>query len=912
MRTLKLTALSLLCLAIALPLCERFSPGFLVSGQSPSSLAAPTDVVASDNSYSTKVGLTWDAVRGATLYSIFRSATNDPATATSVGTTVQASFFDSTAAAGQPLFYWVRAENGSVVSPFSQSDQGTRANGLTAFGPVPPLNPPSVPAGNPVTAAKAFLGKTLFWDEQLSSTRTVACGSCHFATSGGSDSRSSNAARSRNPGADNLFNTADDLFGSPGVPSNNFDGTYNWSSLYGFGEQVTGRKSRSYIDAGYSNLLFWDGRATGTFTDPISGGIVLANGAALESQVLGPPVSSTEMAHSLRDWNDVAARVSVSKPLALSPSIPAGLKEWIGGRSYPDLFLEVFGSSEVTPARIALAIATFERTVYSDRTPFDAAVSQITPLTAAETRGQGVFNGSRCNACHAGTLFSDNQFHNIGVRPQTEDTGRFAITGNANNLGEFRTPSLRNVALRGPYMHTGQFATLADVVEFYNRGGDFDAPNIDRNLIRPLNLSAAQKSDLIAFLSRPLTDPRVAAATAPFDRPLLYTESNRVPQIIGTGTAGSGGNVPQVTAIEPPLLGNPNFTVGVSKALGQAQAVLVVDTNDPGAGPAIPQFGSFARVSVQLAGAGAGQGFGSVSLQIPNTAALVGATFVGRWYVSDPNAAGGVAVTPAFRMTIFGEAPVGTPNVIDDTQFFVAQHYRDFLSREGDTAGLNFWSNEIALCGVEAGCVANKRQFVSSAYFLSIEFQETGFYAVRVQRAAFGRKSSEASRITFAQFVPDAAAVGAGVIVGQTGWQEQLTQNKQAYAAQVVSSPSFVARFPTTQTGPQFVNALYSSAGLTPSQTELQDAITAFGAGGWAGRTAALSKVADSTSLVQAEFNPAFVLMEYFGYLRRDPDTSGYNFWLNKLEQFKGNFVEAEMVKAFVVSTEYRGRFGTP
>src|SRR6476660_2165102 len=140
MRTLNLTAFSLFCLAVALPLCEKFSPGFLVSGQSPSSLAAPTDVVASDNTYSTKVGLTWDAVRGATLYTIFRSATNDPATATSLGTTVQASFFDSTAAAGQPFFYWVRAENGSVVSPLSQSDQGTRANGLTVFGPVPPLN----------------------------------------------------------------------------------------------------------------------------------------------------------------------------------------------------------------------------------------------------------------------------------------------------------------------------------------------------------------------------------------------------------------------------------------------------------------------------------------------------------------------------------------------------------------------------------------------------------------------------------------------------------------------------------------------------------------------------------------------------------------------------------------------------
>jgi cytochrome c peroxidase len=133
----------------------------------------------------------------------------------------------------------------------------------------------------------------LFWDEQLSSTRTVACGTCHFAASGGSDARAIvGDARSRNPGADGVFNTADDVFASPGVITNNADGTYSLSPVYGFHEQVTGRKSRSYIDAGFSNTLFWDGRATGTFTDPIGGAVVLQNGAALESQVLGPPVSS--------------------------------------------------------------------------------------------------------------------------------------------------------------------------------------------------------------------------------------------------------------------------------------------------------------------------------------------------------------------------------------------------------------------------------------------------------------------------------------------------------------------------------------------------------------------------------------------------------------------------------------------
>jgi Cytochrome c peroxidase len=659
MRRIKLIVIVLFALPL-LALTEKFSSVFKATGQS-TTLPAPTGVIASDNSYSTKVGLTWDTMRGVTLYRVFRNTINDPNGSTNLGTTAAGAFFDTTAVVGQTYFYWVRSENGTLVSSFSQPDLGVRASGNIP-GPLQPLNPPPAPPGNPVTATKAYLGKVLFWDEQLSSTRTVSCGTCHFAGNGGSDARSIvNNLRSTNPGADSLFGTADDVYASPGVPTNNSDGTYSWSETYGFKEQVTGRKAKSYIDAGYSPLLFWDGRATGTFTDPISGAVLIANGAALESQALGPPVSSAEMAHSGRNWNDVASRIAVSKPLALSPSVPTALNEWIGGRSYPELFTEAFGTSDVTPARIAMAIATFERTLYSDRTPLDAAVSSIAALTPAEARGQQIFNGpGRCNTCHVGNLLTDNLFHNIGLRPQTEDPGRFAVTGNVNELGEFRTASLRNVELRAPYMHFGHFATLDDVVAFYNRGGDFDAPNIDRNRIRPLGLNAQQRADLVAFLKRPLTDPRVAAGTAQFDRPTLYTESNRVPQLIGNGTTGSGGNIPQVMAIEPPLAGNPSFSVAVSNALGGAQAVLIIDSNDPGTGPNIPATGSLARVSIQLSGSGAGQGRGSVSISIPATTAIIGASFTGRWFVVDSNAPGGVAVSQGFKFTVFGEGTTGS------------------------------------------------------------------------------------------------------------------------------------------------------------------------------------------------------------------------------------------------------------
>src|SRR5581483_5049315 len=101
----------------------------------------------------------------------------------------------------------------------------------------------------------------------------------------------------------------------------------------------------------------------------------------------------------------------------------------------------------------------------------------------------------------------------------------------------------------------------SEVVDFYNRGGDFDAPNKEHNLIRPRNLTTQQKSDLVAFLTDELTDPRVKSEADPFDRPVLYSESSRVPQVTGNGSTGTGGFIPDVIAIEPPFAGNPSFTV---------------------------------------------------------------------------------------------------------------------------------------------------------------------------------------------------------------------------------------------------------------------------------------------------------------------------------------------------------------
>src|SRR6266446_3579788 len=137
MRTIKQAMVLFLSVLVLTALGNRLFHGFTVTGQG-STLSTPTNVTASDNSYSTKVGVSWDTVRGATLYRIFRNAVNDAASASVVGTTVEGTFFDPSGAAGQTFFYWVRAENGNVVGSLSAPDQGTRANGVIN-GPVPPF-----------------------------------------------------------------------------------------------------------------------------------------------------------------------------------------------------------------------------------------------------------------------------------------------------------------------------------------------------------------------------------------------------------------------------------------------------------------------------------------------------------------------------------------------------------------------------------------------------------------------------------------------------------------------------------------------------------------------------------------------------------------------------------------------------
>ncbi len=285
--------------------------------------------------------------------------------------------------------------------------------------------------------------------------------------------------------------------------------------------------------------------------------------------------------------------------------------------------------------------------------------------------------------------------------------------------------------------------------------------------------------------------------------------------------------------------------------------------------------------------------------------------------LSNPTGSAGIGAIGTATIQITDDAVEPTTNVNDDPATFVGQHYHDFLNRQHDAAGLAFWVDQITSCGGDQECVAIRRINVSAAFFLSIESQETGFFVIRAQRVAFGRKSdTAASRFMYQEFIRDARRVGKGVVIGQPGADALLEANKQAYATAIVTSAAFITRFPIALTAEQYVDSLFFSAMVTPTTSESTAAIAAFGTGGTSGRVAALRSVVDSASLRNAEINPAFVLLQYYGYLRRNPtdapdgNDNGYQFWLTKLNMFGGNFVNAEMVKAFILSGEYRDRFG--
>ena len=240
----------------------------------------------------------------------------------------------------------------------------------------------------------------------------------------------------------------------------------------------------------------------------------------------------------------------------------------------------------------------------------------------------------------------------------------------------------------------------------------------------------------------------------------------------------------------------------------------------------------------------------------------------------------------------------GFANAADDAQFFVRQHYADFLGREPDTNGLAYWTNEIRQCGSDAACIAQRRIGVSAAFFVETEFQEASSFVYRLYKSALGR------RPTFAEFTADRSQVVSG---------QNLEANKEAFVRAFVTRTEFQRKYPGTMTAQQFSESLLESVreGARVDLSFERNVLIGMYAGN-DGRARILRRLADAPAFARAEYNRAFVLMQYFGYLRRDPDQGGYDFWLNVLDNKLANDSSGyrSMVCAFVTSGEYQTRFG--
>jgi hypothetical protein len=290
----------------------------------------------------------------------------------------------------------------------------------------------------------------------------------------------------------------------------------------------------------------------------------------------------------------------------------------------------------------------------------------------------------------------------------------------------------------------------------------------------------------------------------------------------------------------------------------------------------------------------------------------------------------------ALQFAVGGPAP--PPNPIDDQRQFVRQQYLDFLNREPDGPGWDFWTDNITKCSdparrpplqTEAECISRQRETTSAAFFISPEFQNTGYFVLRVYRGSLGRFSYFGGSVPPDQikdeFTRDHAQVSAGIVVSNQLDPAVINANKQAFVNQFVSRAEFLAIYGSLSNA-DYVDRLFQTTAVVPTPAERSALIDGLGNGSET-KASVLFKIVDGTNTVAGgalqfqtrygqvfyaqQFNPAFVQMEYFGYMRRDPDEAGYAFWLNKLNSYP-SFVEAEMVLAFISSPEYRARFGQP
>ena len=538
---------------------------------------------------------------------------------------------------------------------------------------------PPAPAGNPfphnnapppadvATRDKIIrLGKSLFWDEQVSIDNTMACGTCHFHERGGTDGRLGAVFNGAAPNTGN--------FGAFGViPQANVSNQI----AYGFTNPASNQIARlvtpvhtpTMIGAYLFRNQFWDMRAgPGFAVNDTVGAPDIVNftaNASLEDQAVGPPISDVEMGHQLIVWKDpvtgvngpLQAKLNLSRPLALCnpATIPADILPLVtGGAAYKRLFDEAFnthpqfgGLIGVTRERFAMAIAHYERTLIPDRAPIDLG----TMTTQQVTGFNFCKSNANCFSCHSSTgnptltlpggrlfnaldnLFSDGKFHDINITPTSPSR---------------KTTTLRNVGLHTKFFSTGHGGNgvtkivvnnFTDLITFYDNQIGVDA-FFGFNGTDPGGvLSPAERAAVTDFLQNALTDPRVQNKQFPFDRPQLASERPDFAPFevneFGNGTAGPSGLVPEIIANAPPHVSTittaPSwFKVGVGNTVGNATAAVLVSGS---AGPGPVRWVGVPFVSV--AASTNAQGIGTSFNAVPLSTSAIGVPVFVQWSVVD-------------------------------------------------------------------------------------------------------------------------------------------------------------------------------------------------------------------------------------------------------------------------------------
>jgi cytochrome c peroxidase len=356
---------------------------------------------------------------------------------------------------------------------------------------------PDLPRDNPLTVERVALGKTLFFDKQLSINNAQSCADCHEPANAFADNR--RTAR----GAEGEFGP---------------------------------RNTMPLFNLAWKKEFFWDGRAKSLreqvlqpIQNPIEMHEVLTNLVLkLGSTGLRPVVSGvapeTVGAHSPQSLSHELSKSSVTPPSGATPDGTGGTPVLPKNADYPALFSAAFGSREITAEKISLALENYLLTLTSFDAKFDRVLRGEDKFSAEEQRGFELFSteydprrgqyGADCFHCHGGPLFQSQAFANNGSDGAFKDIGREKVTGKASDRGKFSVPSLRNVVLTAPYMHDGRFRTLDDVIEHYATGIQRSAtldPNLAKHPDGGVPLSDADKRALVAFL-KTLTDEKFLSA----------------------------------------------------------------------------------------------------------------------------------------------------------------------------------------------------------------------------------------------------------------------------------------------------------------------------------------------------------------------------------------------------------------